>query len=92
MFDDGPETKWKREFAELGISGVRNAMATAKWDQNKRNAARTWLERQDVNAWQAKRTPQDRERVSLKERIRKAKWLLLVMGAIAIGMLARRIF
>lgn len=92
MFDDGSEAKWKREFAELGVAGVRHAMGSASWDQHKRHAARRWLERQDVNAWQAQRTPQDRERVSLKERIRKAKWLILVMGAIALGMLARRLF
>lgn len=92
MFDDGPEAKWKREFAELGAAGVRHAMTSAGWDKHKRHAARRWLERQDVNVWQAKRTPEDRERVSLKERIRKARWVLLVMGAIAIGVLARRIF
>lgn len=92
MFDDGIESRWQREFVELGSAGVRNAMVTAKWDQHKRHAARRWLERQDVQDWQAKRTPEDKERISLKERIRKAKWLILILGAVAIGMLVRRIF
>lgn len=92
MFDDGPEAKWKREFAELGAAGVRNAMVSANWDQHKRHAARRWLERQDVNAWQAKRTPADVERKPLKQRLREGKWWLLIFGTIAIGMVASRVF
>jgi hypothetical protein len=92
VFNDNPDSHWHREFAELGASRVRGAMTAPGWDKEKRQAARRWLDRQDKLAWQTHRKNAPPRGPSLKERLRKSKWLLYVAGVVIIFMVARRIF
>ena len=91
MFDDNPETKWFREFHELGVERVRGAVNGGGWDREKRQAARRWLERQDMKVWQAGRKDLPSDRPSFKERMRKSKVWLYAMGAIGFMIIASRI-
>lgn len=92
MFNDNPDSNWHREFAELGVSRVRGAMTAPGWDKEKKQAARRWLDRQDKAAWQVRQKNAPPRGPSLKERLRKSKWLLYVAGAVIVFMVARRIF
>jgi hypothetical protein len=87
-----PEARWQREFAQLGAAAVRDSIARAGWDREKRAAARTWLESRDAHAWQAKRKPADIARIPWRQRLREAWWWLYVVGAIVILMVAGRLF
>ncbi|MEX2319374.1 MAG: hypothetical protein WD626_05935 [Bauldia sp.] len=91
MFDDNPETKWFREFHELGADRVRGAIAGGGWDRDKKQAARRWLEKEDFKAWQAGRKGQP-DRVRFKERMRQSKWWLYGVGAMLLLMGAGRLF
>jgi hypothetical protein len=92
VFDDNPDSRWQREFAELGVSRVRGAMTAPGWDREKKQAARRWLDRQDKLAWQSRQKNAPPRGPSLKDRLRSSKWLLYVVGALIIFMMARRIF
>ena len=91
MFDDNPETKWFREFHELGADRVRGAIAGGGWDRNKKQAARRWLEKEDLKVWQAGRKGQP-DRVPLKERMRQSKWWLYGIGAMLLLFGGARLF
>jgi hypothetical protein len=89
MFDDNPDTKWFREFDALGVERVRGAVAGG-WPRDKKQAARRWLERQDLKAWQAGRTDTPTERVTFKERLRSSKlWVYAVAGILLLIGLSR---
>jgi hypothetical protein len=92
MFDDNPDLALFREFDELGVNRVRGAVAVPGWNREKKQAARRWLERQDKIVWQASQKNAPPRGPSLKERLRKSKWLLYVIGGLIIFTLARRIF
>jgi hypothetical protein len=81
MFDDNPETKWFREFHEIGADRVRGAIAGGGWEREKKHAARRWLERQDLKVWQEGRKDEP-DKVRLKDRLRESKWWLYVAGAL----------
>lgn len=93
MFNDNPETGWVREFDRLGANRVRGAVAGgAGWERDKKQAARRWLERQDMKAWQERRKDLPPDHVNLRQRLRKSRVWLYVGGAIAIGMVGARVF
>ena len=46
--------RWKAEFEDLGRERVRSEVMLGRWPADKRKYARQWLERQDVEAWQAR--------------------------------------
>jgi hypothetical protein len=92
MFDNNPDAKWSREFGELGDKRVRELMLSTAWDREKRVAARTWLEKQDVKAWQSKQSSSaEGERFSLKKWIRDNKrWISVILGlGVAFMMMGR---
>ena len=95
MFDDSPDAKWSREFGEVGEKRVRELMLSTSWDGEKRVAARRWLEKQDVKAWQASQVAKGEtvQAFSLKTWIRDNKrWITLILGAgIAFMMIGRYI-
>ncbi|MCB1488014.1 MAG: hypothetical protein KDJ88_11225 [Bauldia sp.] len=45
--------KYRNEFRELGIARVRNELVMRRWHKDKLAAARSWVERQDVDDWMA---------------------------------------
>jgi hypothetical protein len=82
------EIDWKREFDTLGSKGVRGALIANRWDEEKRSAAREWLERSDAAAWQANRAPSDKNApaTSSLDAFRRYKWVYYIAGA-AFGLL-----
>ena len=79
---------WKREFDTLGSKGVRGALIGNRWDEEKRSAAREWLERSDAMAWQAGRAPSDKNAppTSSLDGLRRYRWVYYIAGA-AFGLL-----
>jgi hypothetical protein len=52
---DAPErTRWAAEFESIGRAKVRSEVMLGRWAPEKRTYARQWLERQDVEEWQAR--------------------------------------
>jgi hypothetical protein len=43
---------WRREFDELGATRVRKELTLGRWPRDKRDAARKWLEQEDIAHWQ----------------------------------------
>lgn len=90
--------KWNREFDELGLRRVRDALMFNRYDREKAAAARQWLERADTRAWR-EASPPDAARgsfiLAVKNRMNN-KVLALVIGgvlfAIAAARLWRRLF
>ncbi len=82
-------SKWNREFAELGAKQVRADLALRRWDDEKRDAAKRWLEREDLAKWAADH-PADSSSGTFFLNLRQAKWWGITTGAIfAIWGLAR---
>lgn len=94
MFNDlTPDARWTQEFAELGAKAVRRALVSAGWENEKKVAARRWLERQDVASWRSGQQGKDPEKATLGARLRKSqKVWLLVAGGIFLIMVALRYF
>ena len=88
---DNPEAKWVREFKELGASRVRDGVVVGGWERDKQQAARRWLERQDVKAWQAKQANVPADRKSVRDRLRGSKWWIYAVAAIFVLVSAGRI-
>ena len=83
-----PEIDWKREFEVMGAKGVRGALITNRWDDQKGAAAREWLERNDAAQWQATRreTADAGERKSSLDAFRRYRWVYYIAGG-AFGLL-----
>lgn len=83
------------EFEALGPKGVRNALATGKWDAEKRAAARLWVEAQDTRAWQKERAAKSPDAQSFGMKIRSFPWvryILPIAGAVVgLGMMFQRL-
>jgi hypothetical protein len=84
------EIDWKREFEELGAAGVRAGLIARRWDEEKRSAARQWLERIDATSWQASRAgansdPAAKARTGM-DVFRRYKWVYYIAAG-AFGLL-----
>ena len=81
------ERDWKREFDAAGAAGVREGLKSARWEKDKRAAAREWLERSDAMNWQAKRKGNDSGTArTAMDVFRRYRWIYMV-GAAAFGLL-----
>jgi hypothetical protein len=82
------EIDWKREFDTLGSNGVRAALMSTRWDNEKKSAAREWLERVDAASWQAGRPAGDGSAAAASgmDVLRRYKWVYYIAGA-AFGLL-----
>jgi hypothetical protein len=56
--DERAHARWAAEFAELGSARVRSEVMLGRYPPDKRRAARAWLERHDVAAWQSRASPE----------------------------------
>ena len=92
MFNDNPDTKWYREFDDLGVESVRSSAMSTSWDRDKRQAARRWLERHDTRSWQASRKDIPADKLSWKQRMRGSKFWMYVGVAALLVMGAMRLF
>jgi hypothetical protein len=54
MADAAQQARWAAEFEEIGRAKVRSEVMVGRWPAEKRNYARQWLERQDVEEWQSR--------------------------------------
>jgi hypothetical protein len=83
-----PEIDWKREFEAIGAKGVRGALIANRWDDQKRSAAREWLERGDAAQWQATRAgvAVAGEAKSSLDAFRRYRWVYYIAGG-AFGLL-----
>ena len=93
MFKSRQE-EWLSEFKDAGVERVRNGLIVGGWEAEKRRAARMWLERKDISAWQAGRPASAVDRPSLKVRLQKSKWwpyvIAVIFALMGIGRLLRR--
>jgi hypothetical protein len=72
---------WKREFEAMGSAAVRAALIARRWDEEKRSAAREWLERNDAHSWQAtRRGSGGGEAKSTFDVFRRYKWVYYVVA------------
>jgi hypothetical protein len=80
---------WKREFEAMGSASVRAALMARRWDDQKRSAAREWLERTDAHSWQATRRGggSAAEARSTMDVFRRYKWFYYVIAG-GFGLLA----
>jgi hypothetical protein len=77
------ELDWKREFEALGTAGVRAALIARRWDNEKRSAAREWLERTDAQAWQSSRATAGSGAAAGKsgmDLFRRYKWVYYILA------------
>jgi hypothetical protein len=79
------EIDWKREFEQTGAKGVRAALISSHWDNQKRAAAREWLERNDASEWQSSRRGQEPTGTTF-DAFRRYKWIYYIAGG-AFGLL-----
>lgn len=89
-----PTKDWSTEFREMGADAVRSALIGGKWEREKRNAARVWIENADAHAWQQKRAPEDVGKSgTFIVRLRSAVWWKyvgpVIMGAFALAFVVR---
>jgi hypothetical protein len=77
---------WIREFKDAGVDEVRAGLKDGQWSDAKKIVAREWLESMDTAAWQAKRP----EEAADKPKLRDKKWLMYILGAVALAFAARR--
>jgi hypothetical protein len=87
--------QWTREFQELGAKQVRADLTLRRWDKEKRDAAKKWLERDDLARWSEEHPPGS-SRGTFFLNLRNAKWWGIATGVV-LGMWAlfrvwRRIF
>lgn len=54
MADEAERARWRAEFEEIGRAKVRSEVLVGRWTADKRSFARHWLERRDVEDWQAR--------------------------------------
>ena len=54
MTDEAGRARWGAEFEGIGRAKVRSEILAGRWAADKRNYARQWLERQDLQEWQAR--------------------------------------
>jgi hypothetical protein len=73
--------QWNREFQDLGAKQVRADLALRRWDNEKRDAAKRWLEREDLARWAAEHPP-DSSQGTFFLNLRNAKWWGYITGAI----------
>jgi hypothetical protein len=94
MFDDRPDAHWASEFNELGATRVREKIVGQVWDKEKKRAARRWLEKQDVKAWQARQVSSPTDKPTIRQFLRKhSKWIMVVVGFMLFMMFGwRRMF
>jgi hypothetical protein len=69
------QEQWLREFRKAGPDKVRADLVGARWEREKRSAAREWLDRRDAAAW-AEANPEDAPRRSIKN---TRFWIYAVM-------------
>jgi len=80
------EIDWKREFEQTGAQGVRAGLISSRWNNEKRAAAREWLERTDAASWQSSRRGQEPRGTTL-DAFRRYKWVWAIAGG-AFGLIA----
>ena len=83
--------RWTAEFDQLGRAKVRSEVMLGRWAPDKRAHARQWLERQDVEEWQA-RAPAGSGGLS-RLRINRKLWGLiggLIFGGFALFRILRQ--
>jgi hypothetical protein len=54
MADEADRARWRGEFVNIGRAKVRSEVMLGHWAADKRSYARQWLERRDVEEWQAR--------------------------------------
>ena len=85
----------KAEFEDLGPARVRNALATGKWDAEKRAAARAWIEALDVQNWQKSQAARPADAMSFGAKLRSVPWMRYVIpiaaGVVGLGMVLARL-
>ncbi len=54
MAGERDQARWTAEFEALGRAKLRSEVMLGRWAPDKRAYARQWLERQDVEEWQAR--------------------------------------
>src|SRR5690349_12173362 len=81
----GPQerARWTAEFDEIGRDRVRSEVLLGRWPADKRSHARQWLERQDVQAWQARAETGTGTRGLSKLRVNR--WVLGTISGIVFG-------
>jgi hypothetical protein len=91
MAGERDRARWTAEFEALGGAKVRSEVMLGRWAPDKRAYAREWLERQDVEEWQA-RAP-DGNGGFAKLRINRKLWGViggLIFGAFALFRVLRQ--
>src|SRR5262245_51805596 len=87
------QPRWKAEFAELGRERVRSEVMLGRWPADKRSYARHWLERQDVEAWQARAATGKSTGGLSKLRLNRKLWAVMsgvLFGGFALYRLLRQ--
>ena len=75
------------EFRALGAAEVRRRVMMRRWPPEKLAAARAWLERRDIEAWDARRSG-----VSPRPRSDwRRKWLPYAVGGLGVLFMALRL-